>query len=51
MPAEVEEIVALPPALEAARAGASEAGWPYAGGVTPTQPDGWRFHGLPWVQD
>jgi rhodanese-related sulfurtransferase len=41
MPVEVEEVVALPPALEAARASASEAGWPYAGGVTP--PVAWEL--------
>jgi rhodanese-related sulfurtransferase len=41
MPVEVEEVVALPPALEAARASASEAEWPYAGGVTP--PVAWEL--------
>ena len=41
MSVEVEEVVALPPALEAARARASEAGWPYVGGVTP--PVAWQL--------
>lgn len=35
MSVEVEDAVALPPALEEAKARATEAGWPYAGGVTP----------------
>lgn len=36
MSVEVEEdVVALPPALEEARIRAAEAGWSYAGGVTP----------------
>ena len=39
MSVEFEDVVALPPALEQARALATEAGWPYAGGVTP--PTAW----------
>ena len=35
MSVEVENVVALPPALEDARVRAAEAGWSYAGGVTP----------------
>ena len=41
MSVEVEDVVALPPALEEARNRASEAGWPYAGGVTP--PVAWEL--------
>ena len=40
MSVEVEELV-LPEALEKARAHAVEAGWPYAGGVTP--PVAWKL--------
>ena len=35
MSVEVEDVVVLPPALEEARVHAAEAGWNYAGGVTP----------------
>ena len=35
MSVEVEDVVALPPALEEARIRAAEAGWAYAGGVAP----------------
>lgn len=42
MPVEVEEeLVALPEALEQARAKAAESNWPYAGGVTP--PVAWEL--------
>jgi rhodanese-related sulfurtransferase len=41
MSVEVEDVVSLPPALEEARRHASEAGWPYAGGVTP--PVAWEL--------
>ena len=42
MPVEVEEeLVALPEALEQARAKAAESNWPYAGGVAP--PVAWEL--------
>ncbi|PLC04393.1 rhodanese-like domain-containing protein [Variovorax sp. RO1] len=41
MSVEVEDVIALPPALEQAKAQAAEAGWPYAGGVTP--PVAWQL--------
>lgn len=41
MSVEVEDVVSLPSALDEARARASEAGWPYAGGVTP--PVAWEL--------
>lgn len=36
MSVEVEDVIALPPALEQARVQAIEKNWPYAGGVTPS---------------
>ncbi|MDP9920849.1 rhodanese-related sulfurtransferase [Variovorax boronicumulans] len=41
MSVEVEDVIALPPALEQARAQAIEKNWPYAGGVTP--PVAWQL--------